>query len=105
MRWFELFFLLAAGIAVLAIGCRIWKKQQITLLHEYHYKNVKEEDKQAYAEGMGKGLLWIGGGTAATGILNFATNTSYGWAAFAIGFCVGLILLHRTQKTYNGGCF
>ena len=41
MRWFELFFLLAAGIAVLAIGYRIWKKQQITLLHEYHYKNVK----------------------------------------------------------------
>lgn len=40
--------LLAAGILFLILGWLIWKKEKITLLHDYHYAKVKPEDRKAY---------------------------------------------------------
>ena len=34
---------LAVGLFILILGMQIWKKQKISLLHDYHYKNVKEK--------------------------------------------------------------
>lgn len=40
MRWFELTFLLIAGALFFYVGWEIWKKKKISLIHEYHHKNV-----------------------------------------------------------------
>ena len=39
------------------LGALLWKEQMLSLLHEYHYKNVKKEDIPAYTRQMGIGLI------------------------------------------------
>ena len=34
----------AVGLTCIILGLLIWKKQKISILHSYHYKNVKQED-------------------------------------------------------------
>ena len=43
----------AIGIGVLALvfiylGCLMWKKEKITLLHSYHYDKVSPSDKKGF---------------------------------------------------------
>ena len=79
MRWFELFFLLIVGILFFCLGWEIWKKEKISLIHDYHHKKVKDSDKKAYTTIMGKSLLIIGVGIILTGVIDFITHTLYGW--------------------------
>lgn len=88
MRWFELFFLLIVGILFFCLGWEIWKKEKISLIHDYHHKKVKDSDKKAYTTIMGKSLLIIGVGIILTGVIDFITHTLYGWWIFGIAFCM-----------------
>lgn len=102
---FELIFLILIGSIFLFLGWRIWKKEQITLIHDYHYTNVSEKDKKIYTEKMGKACIIIGIGIILTGIIDFISNTAYGWIFFGIFFVWGLIIIFMAQKKYNGGLF
>ena len=93
---------LAVGILILVLGFLIGKRQKVSLLHDYHYKNVKPEDIPAYARQMGRGLVIIGVGVSATGVLCFFLHRPLCWIPFAAGFAVGLVILHRAQMRYNG---
>lgn len=93
------------GSIFLFLGWRIWKKEQITLIHDYHYTNVSEKDKKFYTEKMGKACIIIGIGIILTGIIDFISKTSYGWIFFGIFFVWALILIFMAQKKYNGGLF
>ena len=75
---FKLVLTTIPGCIFLILGWRIWKKEQITLIHSYHYKKVSESDKKYYTEKIGKGIIVIGIGILTTGIIDFATNTLYG---------------------------
>lgn len=101
----ELIILLLVGILFFALGWKIWKKEQITLIHDYHYSNVSKENKKVYTENIGKSLLIMGVGTLLTGIIDFVTRTTYGWSVFAVCFVWGLIRMVITQKKYNHGIF
>ncbi len=105
MRWFELTFLLIVGALFFYVGWEIWKKKKISLIHEYHHKKVKEEDKKPYTAQIGKALLSVGVGLVLTGVIDFLTNTLYGWWIFAIAFCVGVIRVIYAQMKYNHGLF
>ena len=102
---FELIFMILIGSIFILLGCRIWKKEQITLIHDYHYTNVTEKDKKSYTEKMGKACIIIGIGIILTGIINFISKTTYGWTCFCIFFIWGLIIIFMAQKKYNGGLF
>lgn len=102
---FELILMMFLGFLFLILGWRIWKKEQITLIHSYHYTKVSEDDKKFYTEKMGKGIIVVGIGMILTGIIDFITNTSYGWIFFGICFVWGFIIILRAQKNYNGGLF
>ena len=52
------------------LGLLIWKKEKVSLIHDYHYKNVQEADIPAYARLMGIGIILIGVGICIAGILN-----------------------------------
>ena len=109
MRVFELILtlilMLIIGALFLWFGWRIWKKEQITLIHDYHYTKVKETDKKPYTEKMGKAMLVIGAGIVLTGLINFITCTGYGWIAFAVCFVSGMIMIISAQMKYNHGIF
>ena len=85
----------------IVMGLLIWKKQKISLLHDYHYRNVKKEDIPAYARQMGIGLIITGTGVFITGLLDLA-GSSFWWVALMTGFILGLSVIFKAQKKYNG---
>lgn len=95
----------AAGCLCLFLGWRIWKKEQITLIHAYHYKRVAEKDKKAYTERMGKAVVLVGIGIILTAAAELATGKAYSWAAFTVCFVWAFAIILKAQKKYNGGLF
>ena len=89
------------GILCIVLGFLIWKKQKISLIHDYHYRNVKEEDVPSYTRQIGSGLIIIGSGILLTGMLDLL-NSSLWWVPLIIGFSIGLIVIIKAQKKYNG---
>ena len=92
---------IAVGALLVILGLLIWKKQKVSILHDYHYKNVKKSDIPAYTRQVGIGLLIIGCGIIITGLLNLA-NSSLWWISLVAGIIIGLIILYKAQKKYNG---
>ena len=92
---------LAAGAVCIVLGVLLWKKQRISILHDYHYKHVKKDDIPAYTRQMGIGLIIIGAGIIITGSLNLAYSSLW-WIPLAAGFVLGLIVIYMAQKKYNG---
>lgn len=96
----------AIGIGVLALvfvylGCLMWKKEKITLLHSYHYDKVPQSDKKIFCKISGWGVISIGIGLLITAIIIGITDSALSFIAFAIGFVVGLALLIYAGAKYN----
>ena len=92
---------LAVGALLIVMGTLIWKKQKVSLLHDYHYKNVKKEDLPAYTRLVGIGIITIGTGICIMGILNLILSPLW-WIPLLAGFVSGFIVLFRAQMKYNG---
>ena len=95
---------LAVGALCIVLGSVLWKKQKVSLVHEYHYKNVKKDDIPAYTRLLGIGLIVIGAGICVTGLFNWF-KSSYWWISMLIGFAGGLLVMNKAQKKYNGSWF
>ncbi len=54
------------SLNLIFIGFQIWKKQKVSLLHNYHHEKVKEENKANYCEEIGKCLIALGVNTMLT---------------------------------------
>lgn len=89
------------GAVFCAIGYLIWKKEKISLLHEYHYDKVSPEDKKAFCTLSGRGVLAVGIGLLITAILLKTTDSVWSFMAFAAGMVSGLALLIHAGKKYN----
>ena len=95
---------LMAVLACIVLGMIIWKKQRVSLIHDYHYRNVKEADIPAYARSIGTGLILIGAGILITGILDLM-GSSFWWIPMLAGFVIGTAVIVAGQKKYNGSIF
>ena len=93
--------LVLVSILTLVIGWLIWKKEKITLLHDYHYSKVSRENKKAFCTLSGIGLMIAGIGIGATAVLLGLTNSVLSFIAFAVGFIIALALLLHAGKKYN----
>ncbi len=89
------------GILFLYIGFLLWKKEKITLLHDYHYKHVADKDKPAFCRLSGIGVICIGIGSFLSGLLIAVTESAWSFIAFAAGFIAGLALLIHAGRRYN----
>ena len=94
----------SVGLLCVVIGLLIWRKRKVSLVHEYHWKNVKKEDIPAYARTFGIGLILIGIGIAVTGVFNLFESPLW-WVPVLAGFVLGFAFLHTAQKRYNGSWF
>lgn len=94
----------SVGALCIVLGGIIWKKQKVSLVHEYHYKNVKKDDIPAYTRLLGIGLILIGVGICITGVFNLCEAPLW-WIPMLAGFAGGLIVMNRAQKKYNGSWF
>ena len=89
------------GMAFVMFGYQIWKKEKISLLHDYHYNRVSVEDKKAFCTLSGIGVLLIGIGLVITAIVIGITDSPWSFIAFAIGFVAGLVMLIYAGARYN----
>ena len=92
---------LVIGVMLIRFGLQIWLQQRIELLHQYHYENVSEKDKQIFCKLSGIGLFIIGVGITLSGIIVFFTESIISYIPMLIGLIVGLIMLIRTIYKYN----
>ena len=93
--------LLVIGFVFMVVGYRLWKKEQITLLHNYHYDKVEKNNKKAFCTMSGIGVIIIGIGISVTGVIVYITDSALSFIPFGIGFAVGLTLLIMAGRKYN----
>ncbi len=89
------------GMVFVVLGYLLGKEQRISLLHDYHYDKVAEEDKKAFCAISGLGIGIIGIGMIITGVLLAITESPWCFVAFAIGFLLGLGMLIGAGLRYN----
>ena len=92
---------LAVGAICIVLGLLLWKKQMVSILHDYHYKHVKKDDIPAYTRQMGIGMIIIGAGIIITGLFNLV-DSSLWWIPLLEGFVLGFVVIYMSQKKYNG---
>lgn len=97
----EIAILETMGLILAVLGCVLWKKQKITILHDYHRDNVLDSDKKAFCKISGIGILVIGIGLVLSGIIVGITDSAYSFIAFGAGFVIGMIMLIYAGIRYN----
>ena len=101
----EIIVMGSIGALLIVLGLIAWKKQKISLVHDYHHRHVKKQDVGAYTRLMGIGLIVIGIGIGLTEAVNLATKSGWGWIAFGVGFVAGFAFMSKAQRKYNGSWF
>ena len=94
----------AVGLFCVVLGLLIWKKQKISIIHEYHYRNVSGDDIPDYAKVMGIGIILVGAGICVTGFF-VLFDLPYWWIPLTSGTVSGLALINKAQRKYNGSWF
>ena len=89
------------GVILSVLGYFIWVKKKISLLHDYHYDKVAEEDKNIFCTLSGVGVFIIGIGILLSGVIIAITDSPLSLIAFAITFVVGLGFLIYAGARYN----
>lgn len=98
---FQLILMSLIGTLCIVLGLLIWKGQRITLIHDYQWSRVREEDKPAYTCGIGRATALLGLGVLLTGIMNYLTGSQWGWLIFFSSFAISMVQYIRVQGRYN----
>lgn len=80
-------------------------KGNIKLIHQYHVKNVREEERNDYLQLFSKGLYIIGFGCLISAIFFIFENTKLMTLSIFLGLIFGIFIIGKAQKRYNGGWF
>lgn len=89
------------GVALIVTGLIVWKKEKISLFHDYHYDKVTEDNKKPFCALSGAGLSVMGAGLAATAVILAVTESAWSFVALAAGFAIGLLMLVYAGMKYN----
>ena len=101
--WFIIsgIILLAVGAVFIGLGWAIWNKQKISLVHDYQYNRVSDENKPAFCRKIGIGMTVIGTGMLITGIVTMLTGSLLSLIPLAAGLAVGTFLMFSAITKYN----
>lgn len=89
------------GLLMIVLGLLLWKKQRVSILHEYHADKVSQEDLKAFCTLSGIGLLVTGISLVITAVLLGITDSPASFLCFAVGLIAGLALLITAGVKYN----
>ena len=102
---------IVVGLMCIVIGI-LNTKGNVSMLHSYHRKRVKEEDVIPFGKLVGLGMIVIGAAVIAGGVLSMvAINTEnkawdiVSYVVIGIGLAVGLGFAFYAMKKYNKGIF
>ena len=91
----------AIGILITVLGGLLWKKEKITILHDYHVDKVSVENKAAFCKQSGIGLIVIGAGLMITAVILGFTDSARSFLCFAVCFVTGIVILIAAGQKYN----
>lgn len=99
------------GIVLIVIGV-LQIRGDLSMLHHYHRKRVKEEDKKPFGKLVGLGSIIIGSGIIIAGALSFFAKTFtlrvldvVSLIVIGLSLIVGFILIFYAMIKYNKGIF
>lgn len=99
--------MLAAAVQMLGFGIVIFRGN-VSLIHDYHRKNIEKGDEKRYARAFSTGLFIIAAAFFASGLAALIIGERAGIAAIllpCIGLAAGITVMVIVQKKYNGGVF
>ena len=91
--------------AVFGVVSALIYKGKTNLIHDYH--QTKVTDKAGYGKAFGKAMGVIAAAMALSGILALFGEAVM-WLpviVLVIGMAIGIVLIVRVQRKYNGGMF
>ncbi len=89
------------GIVVIVMGYLLWRKERISLLHDYHYDKVSEANKKIFCTISGIGLVVLGCGFLLTAVVLGITTSVWSYLVMTVGFVIGISLLIYAGRKYN----
>ena len=89
------------GTIIAVMGWLIWKKEKLSLMHDYHVNKVSAKNKTVFCRLSGIGLIVIGIGLLISAVILFVTDSAYSFLCFAVCFVVGLAMLITAGAKYN----
>ena len=102
---------LAVGILVSVLGI-INMTGNISSLHRYHRHRVLEHNRIPFGRRVGLGTIICGAGFIFASfmllldhLLSVPALVFVGWAVIALCTIIGIIVIYRAVKKYNGGIF
>jgi len=90
-----------ARTIIAVMGWLIWKKEKLSLMHDYHVNKVSVENKSGFCRLSGIGLVAIGIGLLISSVILFVTDSAYSFLCFAVCFVIGLVMLITAGAKYN----
>ena len=92
------------GLVLIVIGI-LNIKGNISLIHSYHRKRVKQEDIMPFGQKMGIGNIIIGISIVIAGIFLFFNYDNISNSIVIIGLIIGSIIIIYAMFKYNKGIF
>ena len=90
-----------AGVIFAVMGWLLWKKEKLSLMHNYHVDKVSAENRPAFCKLSGIGLIVIGVGLLITAVILGITDSAYSFLFFAACYVAGLTMLITAGTKYN----
>lgn len=96
----------AIAMLFLLLGTLLYRGKT-ELIHDYHRKNVKSEDKKAYGKAFAKGLFAISATLIVSGAaaLFIPSGRIAALVILFAGLFAAFFVLWRVQRRYNDGVF
>ena len=89
------------GVIFAVMGWLLWKKEKLSLMHNYHVDKVSAENRPAFCKLSGIGLIVIGVGLLITAVILGITDSAYSFLFFAACYVAGLAMLITAWTKYN----
>lgn len=98
----ELIVEIVIGLFLLFTSYQIGIKENITLLHGYHYTQLDPKDKKVFTKKIGIGTLLVSIGILVMPIINLISHSELGYYIGLILIVVGVFyIIYGTDKTGN----
>lgn len=96
------------GLIFLGFGIAIYKGHT-GLIHDYHQKNIPQNDLPAYGRKFSAGMFTMSAALFVSGIISLFGESKpvvlTSVAVMTVGFIISFVIFARVQKKYNGGFF
>ena len=98
----ELIVEIVIGLFLLFTSYQIGIKENITLLHGYHYTQLDPKDKKAFTKKLGIGTLLVSIGILVMPIINLISHSELGYYIGLTLIVVGVFYIIFIIVKYNG---